>query len=226
MSYPILVIGPSGSGKSSAIRTLPPKETFVFNVCKKELPFRGSNKIYTEISSDSNPSGNMLSTDDYDSIDKTLTYIEQKRSEIKYVVIDDSQYLIVNEFMKKHSTQGKGNDVFQLYNNIGDHFWNLVWKSKMYRKDMFIFFLHHSEMTETGIVKAKTIGKMLDEKIELPGMFTTVFYSRRELNKNFFLTQNDGTHPAKSPDGMFENEKIDNDLLLVASSIKKYYEGE
>lgn len=226
MSYPILILGASGSGKSTAIKTLPPKETFLFNVCRKELPFRGSNKLYTEIDSKSNPTGNKLSTDDYESISKTLDYIDSKRPEIKYVVIDDSQYLIVNEFMKKHSTQGKGNGVFQLYNDIGDHFWELIWKSKMYRDDLFVFFLHHSETTESGTIKAKTIGKMLDEKIEVPGMFTIVFYARRDGDKNVFYTQNDGSHPAKTPDGMFLEEKINNDLLFVTQQIIPYYKGE
>jgi hypothetical protein len=223
MSTSVLILAKSGGGKSSSIRNLPSKETFVFNVCKKELPFKGASKNYVEIS-EKNPSGNMLSSDDYDMVTKTIDYIDKKRPEIKYVVIDDSQYLIVNEFMKKHSTHGKGNDVFQLYNSIGDHFWKLLWNSKSYRNDMFVFFLHHSEESETGQIKAKSIGKMLDEKVDIPGMFSFVFYACRDGQKNIFYTQNDGTHPAKTPMGMFEDEKIDNDLLFVSKKIKSYYE--
>jgi hypothetical protein len=225
MSIPILILAKSGGGKSSSIRNLPPKETFVFNVCKKELPFKGASKNYIEVSGE-NPTGNMLCTDDYDSITKTISYIDQKRTDTKYIVIDDSQYLIVNEFMKKHSTHGKGNDVFQLYNSIGDHFWQLLWNSKLYRKDLFIFFLHHSEESETGNIKAKSIGKMLDEKVDIPGMFSFVFYACRDGQKNVFYTQNDGTHPAKSPMGMFDDEKIDNDLFVVANKITKYYQED
>lgn len=225
MSIPILVLGSSGSGKSTAIRTLNSKETFLVNVCRKELPFKSARTLYTEIDSEKNKTGNMLSTDDYDSIKKTMKYIESKRPEIKTVIIDDSQYLIVNEFMKKHSTQGKGNDVFNLYNNIADNFWGLLWDSKMMRSDLFVVFLHHCETTEFGIVKAKTIGKMLDEKIDIPGMFTIVLYAKREGNKNYFFTQNDGTTPAKTPDGMFSDEKIPNDLQTVMNSINTYYKG-
>jgi hypothetical protein len=225
MAYPVLILAKSGGGKSSAIRNLNPKETFVFNVCKKQLPFKNASKMYTEIG-ENNPSGNMLSEDDYDLITKTIDYIDKKRTEIKTIVIDDSQYLIVNEFMRKHSTQGKGNDVFQLYNSIGDHFWNLLWSSRLYRKDLFIFFLHHAEETDTGNIKAKSIGKMLDEKVDIPGMFSFVFYACRDGQKNIFYTQNDGTHPAKTPMGMFSDEKIDNDLSIVVKAIKNYYEGE
>jgi len=225
MSTPIIVLGASGSGKSTAIRTLNPKETFLINVCRKELPFRGARTNYVEISK-TNPTGNCLSSDDYVTINKTITHIDTVRKEIKNIIIDDSQYLIVNEFMKKHSTQGKGNDVFNLYNTIADNFWKLLWDSKLLRDDIFVFFLHHSEITEAGNIKAKTIGKMLDEKIDLPGMVTIVLYAKREGDKNFFFTQNDGTSPAKTPDGMFTEKTIDNDLQLVINTINKYYKGE
>jgi hypothetical protein len=226
MSTPILILGASGSGKSTSMRTLDSKKTFMINVCRKELPFKSSRSMYTEINNESNKNGNMLSTDDYDSIKKAVKYVDQKRPEITTMVIDDSQYLIVNEFMKKHSTQGKGNDVFNLYNNIADNFWNLLWDSKMMRQNLFIVFLHHCETTEFGIIKAKTIGKMLDEKIDIPGMFTIVLYAKREGNKNYFFTQNDGTSPAKTPDGMFLEDKISNDLQLVINSINQYYKGD
>jgi hypothetical protein len=224
MSRPILILGQSGSGKSSSIKTLPPKETFIINVCRKELPFRGAEANYTELSKQ-NPDGNMLLSDNYSVIGKTLEHIEKTKDKIKYYVVDDSQYLIVNEFMNKHSTHGKGNEVFSLYNTIADNFWKLLWNSKMYGKDKFFFFLHHCETTEAGQVKAKTIGKMLDEKIDIPGMFTTVLLCKREGSENFFLTQNDGFSPAKSPDGMFSEIKIPNDLLLVANQITSYYKG-
>lgn len=224
MSEPVLILGKSGSGKSSSIITLPPEKTFLFNVCGKELPFKGARKMFTPLS---NGKGNMVVTDDYDIINKTIQWLEASRPETEYIIFDDSQYLMVNEFMNNHSSKGKGNDVFQLYNNIGDHFWNLLWKSKFLKfKQCTIFFLHHIETSETGEIRAKSIGKMLDEKVDIPGMFTCVFLARREGEKNYFLTQNDGTHPAKTPAGMFAETKIDNDLLLVATTIKLYYEGE
>lgn len=223
MSEPVLILGKSGGGKSSGIRTLPPDKTFLFNICGKELPFKGARKAYTPLA---NGKGNMVVTDDYDVINKSLAWLEQSRPQTEYIVFDDSQYLLVNEFMKNHAAKGKGNDIFQLYNSIGDHFWNLLWQSKFLKLNATVFFLHHTETTDTGEIKAKSIGKMLDEKVDIPGMFTNVFLARRDGDKNYFMTQNDGTHPAKTPAGMFADLKIDNDLLLVATTIKKFYEGE
>lgn len=223
MSEPVLILGKSGAGKSSGIRTLPPEKTFLFNVCGKELPFKGARKLFAPLQ---NGKGNSVTMDDYDTIHKTIQWLESNRPQTEYIVFDDSQYLLVNEFMRKHSSKGKGNDIFQLYNDIGDHFWNLLWQSKFLRLNCTVFFLHHTETTDTGETKAKSIGKMLDEKVDIPGMFTCVFLAKRDGDKNYFLTQNDGTHPAKTPAGMFTDLKIDNDLLLVAQTIKKYYEGE
>lgn len=227
MSIPILILGPSGSGKSTGIRNLPSSETFIVNVCKKELPFRGARKNYTEINSETNPNGNMFSSDNYEHIQKLYTSLDVKRKEIKYLIIDDSQYLMVNAFLRKHSTQGRGNEVFALYNDIADSFWKLIWDAKLLRDDLFVIFLHHSEINDLGMVKAKTIGKMLDEKVDIPGMFTIVLEAKRtDEGKNIFITQNNGMSPAKTPMGMFAEKDIDNDLLLVTNSIKTYYEGE
>jgi hypothetical protein len=222
MSEPVLILGKSGSGKSSGIRSLPPEKTFLFNVCGKELPFKGA-RSYVPLS---NGNGNMVITDDYDVIHKTIHWLESNRPQTEYIIFDDSQYLLVNEFMKNHAAKGKGNDVFQLYNSIGGHFWNLLWQSKFLKMNAKVFFLHHAETTDLGEIKAKSIGKMLDDKVDIPGMFTCVFLARREGNKNYFFTQNDGSHPAKTPIDMFADLKIDNDLLLVANTIKQYYEEE
>lgn len=223
MGHPVLVLGLSGAGKSSAIRTLPPEKTFLFRVCSiKELPFKSA-KMYNELK---NGVGNMIKSDDYNVITKGLEFVKNNRPDTKYIVIDDSQYLLVNEFMRRHGAAGKGNDVFTLYNQIADHFWNLIMWSQNLSDDMFMFFLHHAEQSELGILKPKTVGKLLDEKVDICGMFTYVFLVKRDGSDNYFLTQNDGTHPAKTPMGMFENVKISNDLLLVANTIKTYYEGE
>lgn len=226
MPLPILILGLSGSGKSTSIKTLDPKETFLINCCNKPLPFKGANNDYTELKKNKNPSGNMITTDDYQTIDNALSYINSERSEIKSIVIDDSHVLILHEFMRKHSAKGKGNDVFQLYNEIADHFWNLIFNLKFLRNDLFIFFLHHAEMIENGRIIPKTVGKMLNEKIEIASMFTIVLLAIRDGEKNYFLTQNDGTHPAKTPEGMFNSNKINNDLFFVKNEALIYFQGE
>lgn len=224
---PVLIIGASGSGKSSSIATLDSEETFLFNVCQKDLPFRGGSKKYTEINSNDVTKGNKKNTDDYKNIKGWIKLIEKERPEIKNYVVDDSHYLIVNEFMRKCLNRCKGNEAFQVYNELAYNFWDLIYSSrKTLADEKFIFFLHHSEINEQGNVVPKTIGKMLNEKIDISGMFTTVLYAKREETKNFFYTQNDGTTPAKSPAGMFTDTKIPNDLQLVKNTITTFYEGE
>lgn len=211
MARIVLVYGKSGSGKSTSIMNLPEKETVIINVNSKELPFKGSKKFMK------------FNTDNYKTINETLGKVNNEQKQIKYVVIDDSQYLLVNHFMKCHSTQGKGNAIFELYNNIGDNFWSLMHSCQYLRQDLTVIFLHHAEQMEDGFLKPKSIGKMLDEKVDIAGMFTIVLLAVREGKENFFLTQNDGTSQAKSPMGMFDKERIPNDLMYVCETINNYY---
>lgn len=226
-ALPILVMGLSGSGKSRAIKTLNPEETFLFNCGNKPLPFKGVNQLYTELSESKNPTGNMLSTDNYVSINKALNYINNERRNINTIIFDDSQELIIHEFMERHSAEGKGNGVFQLYNDIADHFYYLIYNLRDLRDNMVIFFLHHAELSEDNMrLQPKTVGKFLNQKIVIPSMFTIVIYAAKDNEHNYFMTQNDGTHPAKAPEGMFSNIKIPNDLQLVKESATLYFEGE
>lgn len=227
ISYPVLILGDTGAGKSTSIKSLPSENTFLFNVCKtKILPFKGALKNYNEFNPNTNPNGNMLTTDNSEFIKATFRNIIVKNNSIKYVVIDDSQYIIVNEFLREHSKEMKKGDVFTLYNKIADHFWSLVLDTADIRDDLFIFYLHHTEYSEQGKIIPKTVGKLLNEKINIAGMFTFVFLAIREGDKNFFLTQNDGTHPAKTPEGMFNSVSIPNDLQLISETILNYYKGE
>lgn len=225
-SYPVLILGSSGSGKSTSIRDLPHDKTFLVNVMNKPLPFRGALKKYRAYHKSLNPNGNMIVTDDYDRINQCFDYINHSRKEIQYIIIDDSQYLIVNEFMRGNKQDLKGNEVYGLYNNIAVHFYDLIYSTKWLRDELFIFFLHHIEYNDQGFIVPKTIGKLLNEKIDLSGMFTIVLYAKREGEKNYFYTQNDGTNPTKSPEGMFESLKIDNNLKYVTEKVIEYYKGE
>lgn len=225
-SYPILLLGTTGAGKSTAIKTLPPSNTLIFNVCNKLLPFRGALKAYKEFHKTNQPDGNMITTDDYGNIKSAFKYLIAERTQIKYVVIDDSQYLIVNQFLRNHSKDMKRDEVYNLYNQIADNFWDLIWDSKLYRDDLFIYFLHHTEYSDQGNIVPKTIGKLLNEKIDIAGMFTICLLAKREGSENWFYTQNDGTNPAKTPEGMFSELKIPNDLLKVSETVLTYYEGE
>lgn len=214
MARSIFIYGKSGSGKSTSLKDSPKESTFIINVNGKELPFKGANKFIQH------------KTDSYDTIDVLLKKIDKEQTHINLVVIDDSQYLIVNQFMKSHSSIGKGNAIFSLYNDIGDKFWNLVYGIQFLRQDLTVVFLHHAETDDSGFIKPKTIGKMLDEKVDLAGMFTIVLLSIRECKENYFVTQNDGTHQAKSPIGMFPDERMPNDLSQILYFINQYYNVE
>ncbi|MFR2856698.1 hypothetical protein, partial [Hungatella sp.] len=132
--------------------------------------------------------------------------------------------LITNHFMRGHSSAGKGNGVFSLYNDIGDYFWNLIqFIVTKVPENKIVYIIMHEEKDEAGEVKPKTIGKLLDEKVCIEGMFTIVLRCIEEGGKHLFVTQASQGAVSKSPIGMFEDLTIDNDLLLVDKKIREYY---
>jgi len=205
MGVCVLIIGKSGSGKSTSMRNFKNDEIGLINVSKKPLPFRGS-------------FDSTLNSDEYPTIANAL-----KKTEKKSIVIDDAGYLIVNQFMKGHSNAGSGNGIFSFYNKVGDSFWNLIEQVKTLPDDKIVYFIMHEDKNEFGDVKPKTIGKILDEKVCLEGMFTIVLRAYKDDKKYVFKTQSDGFDVCKSPIGMFQTDEIDNDLKLVDTTIREYY---
>lgn len=206
MATPVLIIGKSGSGKSTSMRNCIGKEDWnLIRVLNKPLPFKG--KI------------NGWSTDDYQTVMKCLT-----QSKAKNIVLDDAGYLITNMFMNKHSSAGAGNGVFTLYNQIGDHFWNLIQFIVKLPEDKIVYVIMHEDINDFGQIKPKTIGKLLDEKVCIEGMFTIVLRCIEESGKHIFVTQSADGAVSKSPIDMFETLTIDNDLLIVEKAIREYYE--
>lgn len=227
MGRGVLIIGSSGTGKSTAVRTLDPKETFIINVQGKDLPFQGAYKNYPVCEPSKGPgSGKMYITDKAETILQVMDYVSEKMPEIKTLVIDDYQYSAANEFMA--TAEQKGYDKFTM---MGKHIWQLANRPKYLRKDLTVFFLTHDEeaMDATGTrkKKAKTVGKLVDNVITLEGMFTIVLYTDVLKSKDgfeyVFITQNDGTNSAKSPMGMFKDHHIPNDLKYVNEAIHKFY---
>lgn len=120
---------------------------------------------------------------------------------------------------------GKGNAVFTLYNELADHFWNMIqFIINKVPDDRIVYVIMHEETNDFGEVRPKTIGKLLDEKVDVAGMFTIVLRAVKEGDKHFFITQSSDGAVSKSPIGMFESLQIDNDLLLVDKTIREYYE--
>lgn len=203
MGLPILIIGKSGSGKSTSLRNF--KENVgVINVLGKPLPFK--NTLPCAIS------------DDYKSIKKIAV-----NSKSDSIVIDDAGYLMTNAFMRGHSTTGAGNAIFSFYNDIGDSFWDLIrFVVEKLPPNKIVYFFMHEEKNDFGEVKPKSIGKMLDEKVCIEGMFTIVLRCVLSDGKHIFKTQSDGFDIAKTPMDMFP-EEIENDLKLVDDTIRDYY---
>ena len=207
MATPVLIIGKSGSGKSTSLRNCTGNPDWnLIRVLNKPLPFKGKVDGWN--------------TDDYQQVMKCLI-----ASMAKNIVIDDAGYLITNMFMSGHSSAGSGNGVFTLYNQIGDHFWNLIqFIIDKVPEDKIVYVIMHEDSDDNGNIRPKTIGKLLDEKVCVEGMFTIVLRCIVESNKHLFVTQSADGAVSKSPMGMFEDLTIDNDLLLVEKAIREYYE--
>ena len=201
MGVPVLVLGASGSGKSTSMRNLG-NDVGVFNVASKALPFRKKLKV--------------INTNDYNKICRVLT-----ENSLKKYVIDDSQYLMAFEQLARAKETG-----FQKYTDMGLHFANLVNTAiNQTTHDTIVYFLHHVEKDENGFTKAKTVGKLIDNWITLEGLFPIVLLCWTDGKQHKFITQSDGFTTAKSPMEMFPTE-IDNDLAFVDKTIREYYEFE
>lgn len=225
MAHGILIIAESGAGKSTSIETLNPQETFIINVANKPLPFKGWKKKYT-IWSKENPTGNMYDKSSAENIEACLRYVNEKRPEIKTIVIDDFQYMSSFEFFDKADEKG-----YEKFTKIGAHLAKIARIPKDMREDLLIFFLTHAEeatdMEGKRKFKAKTIGRMVDEKLTLEGLFSIVLFGKAKKDKEgsiryVFETQTNGENTCKSPRGMFPSFEIANDLKYVTEAIKDY----
>ena len=205
MGIGVLVIGKSGSGKSTSLRNFKKDEVGIINVISKPLPFK--NDLIT------------IDTDNYADIKKIL-----KDAKAKSIVIDDAGYLITNQFMRKHSNAGGGNAVYNLYNELADNFWNLIANEIRNAPNNRITYLFmHEDKNEYGDIKPKTIGKLLDDKVNIEGLFSIVLRDKKIDKNYYFFTQSTEGDVAKSPIGMFNDLYIENDLKFVDDKIREYY---
>jgi hypothetical protein len=227
MSQEILVIGESGSGKSTSYDSLDPAETFIINVGNKPLPFRGWKSKYTRFSK-SNPKGNYIESDDPTTILNVVSYIDKNMLHIKNVILDDAQYVMANEYMRKSNEKG-----FQKFTDIGRHIWDVISAGKNMRDDVAFILIGHPDTSTDADgktkIRFKTVGKLVDNVVNIEGMFTVVLFTevRVEPDKTIshnFVTQTDGTTTAKSPRGMFSELRIPNDLSFVIKTAAEYYD--
>jgi hypothetical protein len=207
MSLTTLILGKSGTGKSTSLRNFNPDEVALIQVVKKPLPFRSAG-------------WKPLQTDHWEKIIHAM-----RKTQRKVIVIDDFQYLLANEYMRRTDERG-----YEKFTDIGRHTWEVLTAAAALPDDVRVYILSHTEETETGQVKMKTIGKMLDEKITLEGLVTICLRTHIDqlandpANKYQFSTRNNGSDTTKSPLGLFDEAFIPNDLAAVDAAIVGYYD--
>ena len=203
MAQKVLILGDSGTGKSASLRNFAPEEILVINSAGKPLPFKNHFECIT-------PSFEKLTQDVLKAMDKT---------DKKVIVIDDAQYIMSFQYMRRIKENG-----WDKWNDIQGDFFNIIKACDYMPEDVIVYFLSHLQRDDEGHEKIKTMGKMLDEKITIEGLFTTVLKTAVKDGQYFFLTQNSGLDTVKSPIGMFPSYAIDNDLKYVDTKIRNYYE--
>lgn len=210
MSIATLILGESGTGKSASLRNFNPADVLLIQAIPKALPFKAkgwNNNNAKEVGL------TILQSDNVQQINRALA-----RTRKDIIIIDDFQYLMGNEFMRRGLEKG-----YDKFTEIGIHAWEVFNQVTQLPDNKRVYILSHTQTDEFGKTKIKTIGKMLDEKITLEGMLAIVLRTHVSQGEYKFSTQNNGSDTVKSPMGMFEDQLIDNDLKMVDDRICEYY---
>lgn len=210
MSTPILVLGESGSGKSASLRNFDPRNTLLIQAIAKPLPFKNAD---WQIFDKETKMGNIFVTDKATDILMLMTGTKRK-----VIVIDDFQYILANELMRRYTERG-----YDKFSEIGYNGWHLISTAAALASDVRVYVLGHSHMDENGKIKIKTPGKLLDTH-SVEGMFSIVLRNVVRDGEYLFSTRNNGSDTVKTPMGMFEEEVIPNDLDAVDRKVCEYYE--
>lgn len=208
MSIPVLILGQSGTGKTTSLRNMNPNEVLLIQAVKKPLPFRSSE--WKPLTAEG---GSIYVCDNSQKICQIM-----QKTKRKIIIIDDNQYIMANEFMRRSAEKS-----FDKFTEIGRNMWDIFNMASALPDDVRVYILTHTEEDVQGKTKIKTIGKMLDEKITLEGMVTICLQTDVINDNHIFMTKNNGRNTVKSPIGLFESEHIDNDLNAVDNAIVEYY---
>lgn len=206
----VIIYGKSGCGKSTSLESFGEDDILLVNVMGKMLPFRNRFKYIVN------------------SGDPNLIVEQMKKAVsngIKTIVLDDVGYIQTQMFMSRHRNM-KGNQSFELYNDIADTMWNLIQFCKNFPNDVNVYFLFHEDTNDFGITQIKTIGKLLDSKVCIEGMSTIVIRCMSKDGEHYFRTVTDGSDLTKTPRGMFDADEIPNNLKLVDDKIREFYGTE
>jgi hypothetical protein len=209
MSIATLVLGESGTGKSTSLRNMSPAETLLIQVIQKPLPFRS--KEWKPLSKDG---GNIIVSAD----SAQIVTVMQKTSR-PVIVVDDFQYLLATEFMSRAHETG-----YTKFTEMASHYYNVLKAAAELPAHKRVYLLSHVDTSDTGQVRAKTIGKLLNEKITVEGLVTIVLRTQVINGQYVFSTKNNGSDTTKTPMDLFVDEHIQNDLKAVDDAIVGYYE--
>lgn len=210
MGIPVLIYGKSGSGKSRSLKNFAEDEIFLINVERKPLPFR---KKFMYVMDTPGKCDN-------------LNYIimQLKKMPCKAAVVDDAGYLMTHLFMDNHKSK-KGNASFEMYDAIADTMYQLVKQIKdELDDDKIVYLMMHEDTDDFGATKLRTIGKLIDNKVCLEGMVTICIRCMSDNGKHFFRVQTNGLDITKTPEDMFDTPEVENDLKLIDTAIRDYYE--
>lgn len=225
MSNFAIILGDTGCGKSTSIKSLNPKETVIINVLGKRLPFKGSAAMY-------NPEQkNLFKVSEYKSLISLLGSIDTDATHVKNVVIDDAIYIMRTEFFDRSKERG-----FDKYNELADHFRQIIAKCSNLRDDLNIFMLLHLEPVESdgSLIgyKAASVGKLLDKMYNPLESVSVTLFAQPKYDDKGIPTYGFYTHrmkvngvelPCKTPEGMFDSDFIPNDLGAVVKAMNEYY---
>ena len=202
MGVAVLVLGASGSGKSASMRNFKENDVRILNVASKPLPFRNVNKLKKA-----------------DKATYAMIKGAVKSGQTLSYVVDDAQYLMAFESFDKINETG-----YSKFSAMAKNYEDMLRTiQEDTSPDTIVYIMQHIDKDEDGNIKAKTLGKMLDQQLTVEGFFSIVLLAKAEERRHFFVTQSDGTNPCKSPMGMFDEIEIDNDLKMVDDTIREYY---
>lgn len=208
MSIACMILGQSGTGKSTSLRNMKPAETLLIQVIPKPLPFRS--KDWKPVKEH----GNIIVANQSAEICQMM-----RRTTRPIIVVDDLQYLLATEFMERAHEKG-----YEKFTEMARHYYDVLTTAAALAPEKRVYLLSHTDTSESGQVKAKTIGKLLDEKITVEGLVTIVLRTHVINGQYVFSTRNNGSDTVKTPLGLFEDEHIPNDLMAVDQAIASYYE--
>lgn len=229
MANKIFVLGNTGTGKSTALRNLDPDTTFILQCVKKQLPFPGWKGKYKKVSKGPNGlTGNLGYSPNYTKALEQLKFIGDHMKHIKTIILDDSNYLMTNDFMGRVTEKTVKGEAFKKYNEMAYNFHYLIqFITDNLSDDINVIIMSHTQENDNGTRSFKTVGKLLDGTVNLEGLVSYIFESKLKEGRYVFQTNLvDGYEPCKTPMGCFEEKFIDNDLKVILEKIHNYENGQ